>query len=69
MKVTVNSDICKGCGLCVCACPKNIMVLARDKMNAKGYHPAQLADDGKCASCAFCAIMCPDAAITVIKEA
>lgn len=69
MKVIVDADICKGCGLCVSACPKNVMALAQDLMNAKGYHPARPSDGGKCVSCAFCAIMCPDAAITVYREA
>ena len=39
-KVTFNTDMCKGCGLCVIACPKKILVIAKDKINAKGHHPA-----------------------------
>ena len=30
-KVTFNEDICKGCGLCVNACPKHILAIAKDK--------------------------------------
>lgn len=39
-KVTVNEDRCKGCELCVAACPKGIMKLDKAKLNTKGYHPA-----------------------------
>ncbi|MBO4785406.1 MAG: 4Fe-4S binding protein, partial [Lachnospiraceae bacterium] len=38
-KVTINEALCKGCGLCVEACPKKLLVLATDHINAKGYHP------------------------------
>jgi ferredoxin len=32
-KVTFDTDLCKGCGLCVTACPKGIVKLAADKIN------------------------------------
>ncbi|MDD6095177.1 MAG: 4Fe-4S binding protein [Clostridia bacterium] len=64
-KVTFNTDICKGCGLCVSACPKGIIRIATDKINKKGYSPAEIADGEKCIACAFCATMCPDCVITV----
>jgi 2-oxoglutarate ferredoxin oxidoreductase subunit delta len=64
-KVTVNEDVCKGCGLCTTACPKKIMVLTTDKLNKKGYHPAHVFEIEKCTGCAMCAMMCPDVAIIV----
>lgn len=66
-KVTFNEDRCKGCQLCVPVCPKNIVVMAADRINEKGYHPATVADMDKCIGCAFCAIMCPDVVIEVEK--
>ena len=66
-KVTISESLCKGCGLCVTACPKNIVELAKEKLNAKGYHPAEVINQDACISCAMCAIMCPDCAITVIR--
>ena len=67
-KITVNEALCKGCGLCVTACPKKILVLSKDKINAKGYHPSTLTDESACIGCASCAIMCPDVAITVERQ-
>ena len=66
-KVTFKTDLCKGCGLCVHACPKGCLVIATDKINQKGYSPAEMADPDKCIGCAFCASMCPDCIITVEK--
>lgn len=65
-KVTFNKNLCKGCALCVSACPKGIVALS-DEINQKGYHPATVTDQEKCIGCAFCATMCPDCVITVEK--
>lgn len=67
-KVTFKTDVCKGCGLCVAACPKKIVALATDALNKKGYHPAIITDQEKCIACAMCALMCPDCVITVEKD-
>ena len=64
-KITVKTDICKGCELCVNVCPRGIIALSKDKINAKGYHPAELIDEERCTGCSSCAIMCPDVAIIV----
>ncbi len=64
-KVTFNEDRCKGCGLCVDACPKKIVTMAKDRINAKGFHPATVVEMDKCIGCAFCATMCPDVVIEV----
>jgi len=66
-KVTIDETLCKGCELCVGVCPKKIVAIADDILNAKGYHPACVTDMEKCIGCAFCALMCPDCAITVEK--
>ena len=64
-KLTFDTNRSKGCGLCVEACPKGLLAIARDKINQKGHHPAEITDQEKCAGCAFCAMMCPDCVITV----
>ena len=66
-KVVFNEGLCKGCSLCVNACPKKILRLS-DRINSMGYAVAECVDLSKCISCAFCATMCPDCVITVSKE-
>ncbi|HIY09138.1 MAG TPA: 4Fe-4S binding protein [Firmicutes bacterium] len=63
--MTVNENVCKGCGLCVSVCPKKIIRLSPDRLNAKGYSPAEVVKPEECIGCAMCGIMCPDSAITV----
>ena len=64
-KVTFREDRCKGCGLCVMACPTQIIALDPEKINGKGYHPATVVKKEECIGCASCALMCPDVVITV----
>ena len=66
-KVTFDVERCKGCGLGEPVCPKQIIALSKEKINAKGYHPAEITEQDKCIACAFCATMCPDSVITVEK--
>ena len=64
-KLTFRTERCKGCGLCVRACPKGLIEIAKDKLNQRGFHPAELTDSEKCTGCASCAVMCPDCVISV----
>jgi 2-oxoglutarate ferredoxin oxidoreductase subunit delta len=66
-KLTFKTDNCKGCGLCVDACPKHLLQLSKDKINKKGHHPAEIIDMEACVACTSCAIMCPDCIITIEK--
>jgi 2-oxoglutarate ferredoxin oxidoreductase subunit delta len=67
-RVTFSTDLCKGCGLCVLACPRKIIKLDTSSINKKGYHPASVTDKDKCTGCTLCAVMCPDVVITVEKN-
>jgi 2-oxoglutarate ferredoxin oxidoreductase subunit delta len=67
-RIEVNEILCKACELCIDACPLKVIELAQDRFNSKGYHPVQLVADG-CTGCAICALVCPEAAITVYREA
>ena len=66
-KLTFNSSLCKGCGLCVEACPKGLLFLDTAHLNAKGYNYADIKDEQACIGCAFCARICPDCIIKVEK--
>lgn len=63
--ITVDEIYCKGCGLCICACPRDVIALDLEKVSDKGYHPATPVDPDRCTGCAACAQVCPDIAITV----
>ena len=65
--VKFDADKCKGCSLCVAACPKKIVRLSETTLNAKGFHPAEVTGQDQCIACGFCAVMCPDSVITVTK--
>lgn len=65
-KIEVNKDWCKGCGICMVHCPKNILVFSNDVNKAGNKYCVQL-NPGNCISCKFCGIMCPDGAIKVFR--
>jgi 2-oxoglutarate ferredoxin oxidoreductase subunit delta len=64
MKVQIDFEVCKGCGLCVAACPKKILQIGK-KSNRHGYYAVECIDEEKCIACAACAYMCPDSALEV----
>ena len=66
-RVLISELYCKGCELCVHACPQDVLSIAMDQLTSKGYHPARLSAEG-CTGCAICALVCPEAAITVYRE-
>ncbi|MFH1717955.1 MAG: ferredoxin family protein [Planctomycetota bacterium] len=65
-KIIINTERCKGCGLCVGICPKQVIVISRTS-NSNGFFPAQT-DNSGCTGCAMCAIMCPEAIIEVYRD-
>ncbi len=65
--IVVDIEKCKGCGVCVTACPSEVIQLA-DDVNGKGYHYAYMANPDACTGCANCALVCPDSVITVYRK-
>jgi 2-oxoglutarate ferredoxin oxidoreductase subunit delta len=64
-KIVIDTERCKGCEVCVIACPQKCISLG-DKLNMKGYTYA-VQDATNCVGCTACATTCPDGAITVYQ--
>lgn len=64
-RVVLDSDECKGCGLCVSACKPKVLVLS-SRLNCYGYRPVTYTGSG-CTGCGICFLVCPEpGAITVL---
>lgn len=66
--LSFQTENCKGCELCVAACPKGLLELEKEETNDAGYYPAGITDQEACIGCQSCARMCPDCVITIIKN-
>lgn len=66
-KVVVREDECKGCSLCIEACPEGVLY-EQKHLNRLGYHPTDYKGEG-CTGCGICFYQCPEpGAITVYKK-
>lgn len=66
--IVVNAERCKGCQLCIVACPQDVIELAPKKVNVHGYPYVEPVNVGRCIGCSSCAIVCPDGCITVYRK-
>ena len=65
-QIRVDTNECKGCGLCVEACPPHVIALS-EHLNHYGYRTATYAGSG-CTGCGICFMVCPEpGAITVLR--
>ena len=55
--VTVAVDRCKGCELCIPACPPRVLSMSSE-VNALGFRFPELRPG--CTGCAACLLVCPD---------
>ncbi len=67
-RIVIDVERCKGCELCIDACPPDVIQLV-DFFNNKGYRPVVLLDpEHNCTGCALCAVVCPDGCIIVFRD-
>jgi NAD-dependent dihydropyrimidine dehydrogenase PreA subunit len=65
-RLEIDTDECKGCGLCIEACPPKVISLS-ERLNHFGYRAAVYAGAG-CTGCGICFMACPEpGAITVLR--
>jgi 2-oxoglutarate ferredoxin oxidoreductase subunit delta len=65
-RVVIDREQCKGCYLCIRACPLKVLG-KEDEPNSTGTYPAKPADSGKCIACGNCFEVCPDVCIQVFE--
>ena len=65
-KIVIEADKCKGCSLCVTACPNKCIDISTG-LNKRGSHPALFKSPDSCTGCGFCYLVCPEACIEVHK--
>lgn len=63
--VTIATEVCKGCELCIEACPPRVLAMGTD-VNHLGYHFPELHDG--CTGCAACQLICPDFVFEVFRR-
>lgn len=64
MAVHVHKELCKGCGLCIDLCPKDVFEVSPE-VNQKGFNVIAPAREDDCIKCRLCEKSCPDLAITI----
>ena len=57
-KPLISVEKCKGCGLCIGACPKKILEM---------FNYPKCKDEPSCIGCKFCAMICPDCVIEIVE--
>lgn len=69
--MSVNIDIdkvyCKGCDICITACPKGVFSHSKIRNNY-GTPMPEATNTQKCTACRLCEKMCPDGCINVEEK-
>ena len=52
--VEIDTNRCKGCNLCVVACPADVLSLQPKEVNDRGYHFAYAESEEKCVGFGSC---------------
>jgi 2-oxoglutarate ferredoxin oxidoreductase subunit delta len=64
--IFVDIEKCKGCELCIVACPQDSLQLSK-QINKKGYKYMVRIEDN-CTGCINCALVCPEGIIKVYRK-
>lgn len=62
--ITIDTEVCKGCELCITACPPRVLSMSSE-VNELGFHYPQLHPG--CTGCAACLFVCPDFVFEVFR--
>jgi 2-oxoglutarate ferredoxin oxidoreductase subunit delta len=65
--VNIKNELCKGCYLCIRACPKSVITVDQ-KINSSGIYPAKAVNVRDCMACGNCWTVCPDICMDVYEE-
>ena len=63
--VVIDIEACKGCDLCIDACPPHVLQMTTHEVNTRGYRYPQLLVG--CSGCKACSQICPDFVFQVYK--
>jgi 2-oxoglutarate ferredoxin oxidoreductase subunit delta len=62
--LVIDVEQCKGCELCIAACPPSVLVMST-AINEIGYHYPELTPG--CTGCTACQLVCPDFVFSVYR--
>ena len=66
-RIRIDRQRCKGCGLCVDACAREVLAMSRE-LNERGERYAEVVAPQECIGCRRCSLMCPECGVEVIIE-
>jgi len=65
--IKIDHESCKGCYLCVRACPVKVLEPAAE-LNESGCYPVKAVNTEKCIACGACYEVCPDVCIEIYES-
>lgn len=65
MKIIIDKERCKGCGICISLCPLKVLIKSGE-FSSQGYNLPSPINEDKCNGCRICEYYCPDFAIFII---
>ena len=66
--IYIHEERCAGCGSCVEECPKGLLFLDMQRVNARQVHPAAIAKPQNCIGCGRCADVCAHGVLDVHRR-